>query len=52
MSVDEIDLRTETYINFVISYFDSFLENRQKVFETILLRSFENYRKKFSLVYG
>ncbi|HAF07201.1 MAG: hypothetical protein QME48_07595 [bacterium] len=52
MSVDEIELRMETYVNFVISYFDSFLENQWKVFESVLLRSFENYRKKFSLVYG
>ncbi|MEO0282040.1 MAG: hypothetical protein ABIN05_06810 [candidate division WOR-3 bacterium] len=52
MSIDEIELRFETYIKFVLSYFDSFLEDEQKVFEIFLSRAFENYRKKFSLVYG
>ncbi|MEJ5306688.1 MAG: hypothetical protein WHT27_00075 [candidate division WOR-3 bacterium] len=52
MSVDEIELRFETYIKFVLSYFDSFLEDEQKVFEIFLSRAFENYRRKFSLVYG
>lgn len=52
MSVDEIDLRFETYIKFIITYFDSFLENQQNIFEIVLERAFENYRKKFSLVYG
>lgn len=52
MSVDEIELRFETYVKFVLSYFDSFLDDQQKVFEIFLSRAFENYRKKFSLVYG
>ncbi|MEO0289024.1 MAG: hypothetical protein ABIN00_05260 [candidate division WOR-3 bacterium] len=52
MSVDEIELRFETYIRFVLSYFDSFLEDEHKIFEIFLSRAFENYRKKFSLVYG
>lgn len=51
MSVDEMEMRFETYINFAISYFVSFLENEDEIFEIVLSRCFENYRKKFSIVY-
>ncbi len=52
MSNEEIDLRLETYLKYLLNFFDSSLENDDKTDELILNKFIGNYTKKLNLICG